>query len=219
MDTSTGMIRDLSVETERVIEVVRAHQKELANSDELPEGVVRASLAAGLYRLCLPGELGGLRVPLADSVSVIERLSYADGSVGWCTTVANVSASLLAGIDETHAREIAAEPDLLCIAGGFPAVGRGRLDGANYQLTGRWSFASGCTTATWLLGGMLVAPAGLPDSPRALISFFPAEQARIVPNWEVSGLRATGSHDVLVDAIDVPAGRTTPLVGGPTLVE
>src|SRR5882757_6793634 len=203
MDTSTGMIRDLSVETERVIEVVRAHQKELANSDELPEGVVRASLAAGLYRLCLPGELGGLRVPLADSVSVIERLSYADGSVGWCTTVANVSASLLAGIDETHAREIAAEPDLLCIAGGFPAVGRGRLDGANYQLTGRWSFASGCTTASWLLGGMLVAPAD------------PAEQARIVPNWEVSGLRATGSHDVLVDAIDVPAGRTTPLVGGP----
>jgi len=56
MATSTGLIRDLSIETERVIEVVRAHQKELANSDELPEGVVRALLAAGLYRLCLPGK-------------------------------------------------------------------------------------------------------------------------------------------------------------------
>jgi alkylation response protein AidB-like acyl-CoA dehydrogenase len=215
MDTSTGLARDLSVETEQVVEVVRAHEKELASSDQLPEGIVRASLAAGLYRLCLPGELGGLRVPLPDSVSLIERLSYADGSVGWCTAVANVSASLLAGIDETHARNIAAEPELLCIAGGFPAVGRGRFDDANYQLTGRWSFASGCTAATWLLGGMLVAPAGTADPPRALIAFFPAEQARIVPNWEVSGLRATGSHDVLVDAIEVPAGRTTPLVGGP----
>jgi len=215
MDTSTGLIRDLSVETEQVIEVIRAHQKELANSDELPEGVVRALLAAGLYRLCLPGELGGLRIPLPESVAVIERLAYADGSVGWCTTVANVSASLLAGIDEGHAREIANEPDLLCIAGGFPAVGHGRLADANYRLSGRWSFASGCTAATWLLGGMVVAPAGPADSPSALIAFFPAEQARVVPNWEVGGLRATGSHDVVVDAIEVPAGRTTPLVGGP----
>jgi alkylation response protein AidB-like acyl-CoA dehydrogenase len=215
METSTGLVRDLSVETERVVDVVRAHQEELANSDELPEGVVRALHAAGLYRLCLPGELGGMRIPLPDSVSVIERLAYADGSVGWCTTVANVSASLLAGIDEGHAREIADEPDLLCIAGGFPAVGRGRLADANYQLTGRWSFASGCTAATWLLGGMVVAPAGPADSASALVAFFPAEQARIVPNWEVSGLRATGSHDVVVEAIEVPAGRTTPLVGGP----
>jgi len=36
-------------------------------------------------------------------MSAIEAVSYANGSVGWCVTVGNVGASLLAGIDEAHA--------------------------------------------------------------------------------------------------------------------
>jgi alkylation response protein AidB-like acyl-CoA dehydrogenase len=139
---------------------------------------------------------------------LIEQLSYADGSVGWCTVVANVSASLLAGIDKECAQAIAAEPHRLCIAGGFPPRGRAERDGDTYRLTGRWSFASGCRSATWFIGGMVAG--GAP-----LVAFFPAEQARIVRNWDALGLRATGSHDVVVENLDIPVGRTTPLVGGP----
>jgi hypothetical protein len=59
METSTGLVRDLSVETERVVDVVRAHQEELANSDELPESVVRALHAAAcIGSACLASWVG-----------------------------------------------------------------------------------------------------------------------------------------------------------------
>ncbi|WP_051580670.1 acyl-CoA dehydrogenase family protein [Pseudonocardia acaciae] len=217
MSVTTNMSADLRERADQVAELAGRYAADLAVSDQLPAEIVRACLDAGLYRLCLPGELGGARVPLPDSVEAIERLSYADGSVGWCAVVANVGASLLAGIDRRQAAVIAAVPERLCIAGGFPATGRGvRADGG-YLLTGRWSFASGARAATWLLGGMTVPPAGDGDGdgdgPAWLVGFFPAEQARIVPNWDVIGLRATGSHDVVADEVLVPAGRTTPLVG------
>jgi indole-3-acetate monooxygenase len=215
MHMRTDVVGHRQAGIEQVLEVIRSHADELATADRLPAAVVRASLGAGLYRLGLAAELGGPRVPLPDSVSIIEKLSYADGSVGWCTAVANISATLLAGIDEAQAHQIAAEPERLCIAGGFPPIGRGQQVGDSYRVTGHWSFASGCTAATWLLGGFLATPADPADAPKPLVAFLPADQARIVPNWEVSGLRATGSHDVLVDAARVPLGRTTPLVGGP----
>jgi len=209
MSVTVDMVRS-GVGLERVLATIEAHGDELASADRLPDAVHRGCLDAGLYRLCLAGELGGSRIPMPDTMSIIEELSYADGSVGWCVTVGNVSASLLAGIDEAHAREIAARPEQLSVAGGFPAVGRAQPSDGGYRLTGHWSFASGATSATWLLGGALVAPAGPP-----LVAFFPADRARVVPNWDVSGLRATGSHDVVAEDVTVPAGRTTPLVGGP----
>jgi len=113
---NTAIADDVQARAEQVIEVVREQADTLAGSDQLPTEIVEASLAAGLYRLLLPAELGGLSVALPDAASVIERLSYADGSVGWCTAVANASGSLLAGIDEAHARVIAADPELLCVA-------------------------------------------------------------------------------------------------------
>jgi len=209
MSATVDVVRN-RVGLEGVLAAIEAHGDELAGGDRLPDAVHRACLDAGLYRLCLAGELGGLRTPLPDAMSIIEKLSYADGSVGWCVTVGNVGVSLLAGIDEAHARQIAARPERLSIAGGFPAVGRAQPSEAGYRVSGHWSFASGATSASWLLGGALVDPAGPP-----LVAFFPADQARVVPNWEVSGLRATGSHDVVAEDVAVPAGRTTPLVGGP----
>ncbi|WP_167837674.1 acyl-CoA dehydrogenase family protein [Nocardia altamirensis] len=198
----------------RVAEIARALADQPIDRDELPAEVVAELRATGLYRLCLPAELGGHSLPLPETVSIIERLSYADGSTGWCTVVANVSASLLAGVAESEARLIAADPESLLIAGGFPPIGQAEQVGDSYRLSGRWPFASGCLTADWFLGGVMVAPVdGGAPAPR--VAFFPASEARIIRNWDVIGLRATGSHDVAAEQITVPMRRTTTLFGGP----
>ncbi|WP_107654998.1 acyl-CoA dehydrogenase family protein [Nocardia suismassiliense] len=211
--TAAQIDHPVSVAAAEVADLAGALADQPTDRDELPAEVVRAARTAGLYRLCLPSELGGLSVPLPVTVAIIERLSKADGSTGWCTAVANAGASLLAGVDEAEARVIAAEPENLLLAGGFPPVGRGRQLGDTYELSGRWTFASGCTAATWFLGGVLVEIDG--GVPFARVVFFPASQARIIRNWDVIGLRATGSHDVSADNITVPVGRSTTLFGAP----
>lgn len=185
----------------------------LATADRLPDELATAALDAGLMRMCLARELGGLDVPLATTVSVIEELAHADGSLAWCTAVANAGASLLAGVAEEEARIVAADPDRLWIAGGFAPIGRATPAGPDLRLNGRWSFASGCTAANWFLGGALL-DTGDPANPvRPVVTFFPADQARIIDDWDVVGLRASGSHSVDAAEVLVPAGRTTSLFG------
>src|SRR5918911_1287277 len=122
----------------------------------LPADVVDALLAAGMYRLCLPRELGGLGAGLGAVVEAVETLAKADGSVGWCVGVANASASLLGALDPCAAEVVASDPERLCIAGGFAPAGRAIPVGEMLEVSGRWSFASGCTAATWMLGGAFV---------------------------------------------------------------
>ncbi|HEY3611099.1 MAG TPA: acyl-CoA dehydrogenase family protein [Pseudonocardiaceae bacterium] len=203
---------DVAADAAFVAYLARSNTELLATGDHLPAEIVTAARAAGLFRLCLASELGGLRVPLPAIVEIIENLAHADGSLAWCVTVANVSASLLAGVDEDEARVVAAEPEKLITAGGFPPTGQGRRTDGGYELSGRWTFASGCMAATWFIAGMMAEQADGP--PKPLIAYVPASAVRIVPNWDVTGLRATGSHDIVLADVLVPAGRTTPIVGG-----
>ena len=93
-------------------------------------------------------------------------------------------------------------------------------------MNGRWSWASGCTAAAYLGVGIKVddgsAESGLPR-----MAVIPRESATIVDNWDVNGLRGTGSHDIEVTGLVVPEDWTfirggassldTPLFRYPTL--
>jgi alkylation response protein AidB-like acyl-CoA dehydrogenase len=203
---------DVVADAAHVADLARSNADLLATSDHLPTDIVDAARTAGLFRMCLASELGGLRVPLPTAVSIIENLSYADGSLGWCVATANVAASRLVTLDEAAARIIAAEPEQLIIAGSFPPHGTGRRTDDGYELSVRSTFASGCIAATWFVVGMMVEQAD--GAPVPMIAYFPADQGKIVPNWDVIGLRATGSHDVVAEGVVVPASCTVPLFGG-----
>jgi alkylation response protein AidB-like acyl-CoA dehydrogenase len=58
-------------------------------------------------------------------------------------------------------------------------------------------------------GAPRLLPNGLPDAPLML---FPAADVEIIDTWTVSGLRGTGSHDIAVRDVLVPADRAVSLV-------
>src|SRR6185312_3146724 len=70
-------------------------------------------------------------------------------------------------------------------------------------VSGRWPFASGAHHCDWL-GGVVMAPGP------SLVLRRRAE-VRLLDNWQVSGLRGTGSVDFEADSVRVPARRVVPL--------
>jgi alkylation response protein AidB-like acyl-CoA dehydrogenase len=86
------------------------------------------------------------------------------------------------------------------------------VDGG-YRVSGRWAFASGCRHATWFFGASdlydgdapRLGPEGRPESRFMLL---PAADLEVVDTWDVSGLRGTGSHDVVADGAFVPEERS-----------
>jgi alkylation response protein AidB-like acyl-CoA dehydrogenase len=117
------------------------------------------------------------------------------------------------------AREIYGDP--LSVAGGvFAPKGRAVAVDGGFRVTGRWPFASGCTHCDWLMGGCVVldgdAPRLLPNGmPDVRLLLAPATTFTIHDTWHVSGLRATGSHDIELDAVHVPAERGASVFSDP----
>ena len=181
----------------------------------LPRELVDELLDAGLLSLCLPRALGGREAHPAQMACALERLARADGATAWCAMVASTSSLLGAYLPQREAELIYAGG--ASVTGGvFAPRGRAeRRDGA-YVVDGRWSFVSGVTHCDWVLGGCVVhdgeEPALLDDgSPDVRLVLMPIDDVEVVDTWSVSGLRGTGSHDMVAVAQLVPASRAVSL--------
>jgi 3-hydroxy-9,10-secoandrosta-1,3,5(10)-triene-9,17-dione monooxygenase len=82
-----------------------------------------------------------------------------------------------------------------------------RVDGG-FKLSGRWGFSSGSKHCDWVFLGAMIPPLKEGDAPDMRTFLLPRKDYQIIDNWDVMGLRATGSHDVVVEDAFVPEYRT-----------
>ena len=174
----------------------------------LPADVVADARQAGLFRLATPRMLGGFELEPATVVETLEELARADGSAGWTIMIGN-STAFLAWLDPLVAKELLGERTDVIGSGIFAPTGRlvPRAPG-EFRLDGRWSFASGCRHADWFVNGALVfdgeAPRMIPGrGPDWRLAVFPAAGSTVIDNWDVTGLRGTGSHDIAAEGLTV----------------
>jgi alkylation response protein AidB-like acyl-CoA dehydrogenase len=164
---------------------------------------------AGVFRMCVPRALGGNEVDPGVLVSVLETIAAADGSAGWCAMIGATSGVVSAYLPDAAAREIYGSDPRTVTGGVFAPRGTAVPAGDGYRVSGRWPFASGSEHCAWLMGGCLVRDGG---PPQARMMLFPAADVRIVDTWTVAGLRGTGSHDMTVENVFVPADRSVSLI-------
>jgi alkylation response protein AidB-like acyl-CoA dehydrogenase len=200
----------------RIARLAAQHADEGERARKLSGPVVDALVEAGFFRLCVPRAAGGGEADVGALIAVCEELARGDAAVGWCIAVMSTAGMLAAYIPEDEALEIYGPPESI-VGGVFAPRGRAVAEGDSYRITGRWPFSSGVDHCDWLLGGCIVERDGQPDlleggRPDVRLCLFPASEAEVIDTWSVSGLRATGSHDIaLADAI-VPAKRTASVI-------
>ncbi|GGR91108.1 hydrolase [Deinococcus sedimenti] len=190
-----------------VFEVVRANAADSERQGALTAGTLAALHGSGLFQGMRPASFGPV-LPLPEVLRAVEDVARADGSAGWCLMIGAASVALTGWLDVDSAREVLDGPDVVC-ASVFRPSGEARPVPGGYLVSGRWSYASGVRHADWMLGGCLV-PGEAPVQ-----VFMPVVDLEVVPNWDVLGLRATGSHDVVAQDVFVPAGRTLRFQDGP----
>lgn len=112
-------------------------------------------------------------------------------------------------------RFYSANPDAIT-AGVFNPTGSIAPSNGGYQISGRWSFASGCEHADVFFGN---AVEGVVDgAPQVRGAVFTPTDVVIEDTWSTSGLCGTGSHHFHVDGAIVPAERTySPIAGEPCI--
>jgi alkylation response protein AidB-like acyl-CoA dehydrogenase len=180
-----------SQEFQRVLDEVRQRREEFDAGSHVPRDMIERFKQVGIYRAATPKCFGGDALAPALFLQMIERISEADGSAGWVASFGSAGVYLAALPPETLAEIYADSPDLVFAGGLFPLQPAEAVDGG-WQVNGTWKFASGCKGAD-LLGVGIGAAGGKPRT-----AVFRADQVDIIENWDVVGLKGTGSHDLRV---------------------
>ena len=188
---------------------------EIEERRQLPERVVEALVEGGFFRLLLPRSLGGAELHPLTYVQVLEEIGKAEPSTAW-SLGQNSGCSMTAPyLDPAVAREVFGPPrGILAWGPELPGAGRGVAVEGGIRVTGRWGFATGSRHATWLGAHVpIFEPDGAPrmnpnGRPFVRTVLFPKTSAKIIDNWQVIGLRGTGSDSYAVEDLFVPQKYT-----------
>ncbi|KQX18670.1 MULTISPECIES: acyl-CoA dehydrogenase family protein [unclassified Sphingomonas] len=197
---------DRTAALEQLLSAVRARSDEFTGNQQISTDVVEMMKAAGVYRAMVAKRFGGDEKSPADFLRLIETISKADGSAGWVASFGFSAVYLSALPVETLQAMYANGPDVVFAGGIFPPQKAIPVPGG-LEVSGRWSWGSGCTGADVIGVGIKVEGGG-PTGGLPLIAVMPAEKVRIVPNWDVIGMKGTGSHDMTIDKVVVPEAWT-----------
>jgi alkylation response protein AidB-like acyl-CoA dehydrogenase len=214
-----------------MLERFRARAAELDRTNTYFDEDLAELREAGYLAAAVPAELGGWGLDLAELAVSQRRLarfapatalamtmhSYwigiatemekvGDTSLRWILDAATKGEVIAAG----HAESGNDIPVLLstCVAE--------RVDGG-YRLTGRKQFGSNGPAWTWL--GAHALDADAPGGPQVVHAFVERTSpgVTIVETWDTLGMRATQSHDTILDGVFVPddrIGRVVPAGDG-----
>lgn len=193
---------------------LREQSAAIESARRVPETLSRELGAAGFYRMLAPAALGGGESHPKLFARVLEELASGDAASAWVVMTGATTGLLLAYLEPDSAKAIIDETGDAALAGVFAPLGRARATEGGYRLSGQWAWASGCENARVRMGGALVmhedGVSTLADgTPEIRSLFFDAKDSKVLDTWRVMGLSGTGSHDVVVEDVFVPASRTT----------
>ena len=167
---------------------------------------------AGMFRLKLPAELGGAEADPTTQILVLEALAHASSAASWCAMVGSTSVGLPgAFLPDTAIAQMFPPGHIPLGAVVAMPIGKTEIVDGGYLLSGRWPFASGVRHSEWIGAGAIVVRDGTPER-RMMV--FPTASAELHDNWQVAGLKGTGSCDFSVDGLFVQEAFTWNLLDG-----
>jgi alkylation response protein AidB-like acyl-CoA dehydrogenase len=191
--------------TRALAPLLKSLRAETERGRRLPGPLVEALIEAKLFRLTVSTVEGGLEVPPLVALQVFEELASVEGAAAWVVWNNTLPGMMSRFLPDEARRTLFASPRTVAASSTRP-TGRAVREGVGYRIRGRWSLVSGCELADVVLLHVLVVPAeGAPGSPKMIMAYLSNADCHIVDTWHAGGLRGTGSHDVVVEDVWVPA--------------
>ena len=201
---------ELLAEVDSIATLLAEHAPMSEKLGRLDDPSIEAVRGTRLLRMFCPRELGGLEAHPVTATLVLEALARIDGSTGWTIGILSSSA-LFAGpyLPVVTTRRIYSR-GVPAMAGSFLPKGHAEPVAGGYRVNGRWPYASGIHHADWILAGAFVSDNQGPAGSRMVL--LPRDEVVIHDNWQVAGLKGTGSCDFSIENVFVPEEMTCNLM-------
>jgi len=185
--------------------LLRARQADCEAQGRVPEDVNQELIRAGFYRIIQPRRFGGYEFDVPTFLRVMMEISRGCPETGWVVALTAGHPLIVAHFPEEGQREVyGADGEFRCPAVFNPPGTAIPVEGG-YRITGSWPSASGCDLGTHFLCASVNQGAPPPGIMQALLT---RDQFHIVDDWQVMGMRGTGSKRVVTEDAFVPIRRT-----------
>ena len=160
----------------------------------------------GLLRYVQPKRYGGMEHDFISIYQVPYELARGCASTGWNAGNLAVHHWMLALYDERAQADVwDANPDAKIASGIAYPQGRGRKVDGGFIVSGNWNFSSAVDGAQWnMLAAIIRDGEKVIDHRMCLV---PSSDYEVIDDWQVLGMRGTGSKSVRANEIFVPEYR------------
>ena len=190
----------------RLVPVLRERARAAEAARTMSAETIADLNASGVVRTLQPKRWGGMELDYVAYVDFPLELSRGDASVGWNLANLQVHHWMLALYDERAQAEVWGENPEALIASGiaFPQ-GQGRKADGGFVISGRWNFSSCSNIADWNMLAVTVKDGDKVVDHRMCLLH--KSQYQVIDDWQVLGMRSTGSMTVAAKDVFVPEHR------------
>lgn len=211
---------DLHQRLDRLEQIARSRTTGPDSATDLNEEIAGTLKELGLFKLWVPKRYGGFELDLPQTLQVYESAATIDGAVGWAVMIGAGGGLFAAYLQPEAAHTLFSPQDAVVAGSGAPNGRAERIDGG-YRATGRWRYASGARYATIFTANCVVTRGGNPvlDStgkPLIRAMSFAPSAVTIIPTWNATGMRSTGSHDIEVRDVFIAEDHTFSIFTDPS---
>jgi 3-hydroxy-9,10-secoandrosta-1,3,5(10)-triene-9,17-dione monooxygenase len=184
-----------------LVPVLRDRAARTEGLRQIPPETVQDLLSSGLIRIGNPPRYGGSAAEYDAVFDVGYELGRACGSTAWCYCLWTAHNWWVGHFPEQAQEEFfAGGPDTLASSGLNPGGAKAEPVTGGLRVSGRWGFSSGCDAASWVI-------LAVPGHNGPVWVLVPRPDYEILDTWFTSGMRGTGSKDIVVREAFVPSHR------------
>ena len=195
---------------EALIPVLASRTEHCEQLRACPAETIDDLAQAGLLQICRPARFGGYEHGWDVLTQVNRILARGCGSQAWVANVLNDHTQLVGAFALEAQEEVWGRDPNTRIAASVAPSGKARRVDGGARLSGRYGFSSGIDHVQWLLCGAILEQEGPQQEkrPPAWWDFLiPKSAVQVIDDWQVAGLRGTGSKSFVVEDLLVPPHR------------
>ncbi len=199
---------------QRARDLVPALRERAATAEQeriiLPETMSDLS-RTGVLRALQPKRFGGMELDFQACFDIAYELGRGCASTSWTGVNLLIHHWMLALWPDQAQKDVWEQnPDCGIASGVIPAQGQARPVEGGYMVSGRWNFSSGVNVSDWNMLAVTVREGDEIIDYKLVV--MPKSDYRVIDDWQVLGMRATGSMSVEAKDIFVPEHRTLSMV-------
>ena len=191
-----------------MIPVLRAREHDAIAAGQVSSETIADFERAGFFKVLQPARYDGYELSPLVYCRIAKTLAEGCMSSAWVYAIIAVHNWEMALFDDRAAQEVWGDDPNVRICSSYMPVGKVTRVPGGYRLSGRWGFSSGSAHCRWVILGANIPPSESGGAPEPRNFLLPLPDYKIIENWDVMGLRATGSNDILVEDAFVPDYRT-----------